>query len=54
MECKSAVKRTEQHAAVVEQVAKMFKHGSLIDTSSATEIAQETTAGHHHVRRRVL
>ena len=46
--------RTEQHAAVVEQVAKVLEHRSLIDTTSSTEVAQEATAGDHHVRRRVL
>ena len=46
--------RTEEHAAVVEEVAEMFKHSALIDTPSATEVAQETTARDHHVRRRVL
>ena len=46
--------RTEQHAAVVKQVAEMFKHGALIDTSCTTEVAEETTAGDHHVGWRIL
>jgi len=46
--------RTKKHAAVVQQVAEMFEHGSLIDTSRTTEIAQETTACDHHVGRRIL
>jgi len=46
--------RTEQHAAVVEQVAEVLEHRSLVDSPSSTEVAQEPTARDHHVSRRVL
>jgi len=46
--------RTEQHAAVVEQVAEVLEHRSLVDASSSTEVAQEPTTRDHHVSRRVL
>ena len=50
----SVVMRTEQHAAVVEQVSEMFEHRSLIDASRPAEITQEPTAGDDHVSRRIL
>ena len=45
---------TKQHAAVVQHVAKMLKHGTLVLATGATEVAQESTAHHHHLCRSVL
>ena len=45
---------TEQHTALLQQVAEVFEDGALVLTSGSTEIAEEPAAGDHHVGDRVL
>ena len=45
---------TEQHAAVVEQVAEVLKHRALVLAARPTEVAEEAAAWHDHVGRQVL
>ena len=40
---------TEKHAAVVEQVAEMLEHGTLVLAAGPAEVAQEPTAHDHHL-----
>lgn len=46
----TATWRTQSDAAVFQQVTKMLKHGLLVLTTDATEVAQESTAACHHLR----
>lgn len=43
------VKVTQSNAAVFQQVAEMIKHCSLIVTTYAAKITQESTAAGHHL-----
>lgn len=45
---------TEQHAAVVQHVAEVLKHGTLVLATGAAEVAQEPAAHHHHLRCSIL
>lgn len=45
---------TQENIRVFEQKVKMVEHGLLIDSSCATEIAQEPTAGNDHFMRGVF
>ena len=40
---------TQPHAAVLQQVAEVVKHGLLVLTADAAEVAQEATAVGHHL-----
>lgn len=42
---------TKANATVLEKVAEMVKHGTLILTTDATEVAEETAAVCHHPRK---
>lgn len=42
---------TETHAAVLQQVAQVIKHGLLVLTADPAEIAQEAAAVGHHLRK---
>lgn len=46
----SAGSLTQSHAAVLQQVAQVVKHGFLVLTADPTEVAQETAAAGHHLR----
>lgn len=40
---------TQTHAAVLQQVAQVVKHGLLVLTTDAAEVAQEAAAAGHHL-----
>lgn len=40
---------TEADAAVLQQVTQVVKHGFLVLTANATEVAQEAAAAGHHL-----
>lgn len=40
---------TEADAAVLQQVTQVVKHGFLVLTANATEVAQKATAAGHHL-----
>lgn len=42
---------TQAYAAVLQQVAQMIEHGALVLSADSTEVAQETTAVGHHLRK---
>lgn len=43
------MKLTKPHAAVLQQVAEMVKHGLLVLATDAAEVAQEAAAAGHHL-----
>lgn len=42
---------TETHAAVLQQIAQVIKHGLLVLTADPAEVTQEATAVGHHLRK---
>lgn len=42
---------TKTHAAVLQQVAQVIKHGLLVLTADPAEIAQKAAAVGHHLRK---
>lgn len=42
---------TETHAAVLQQVAQVIKHGLLVLTADPAEVTQKAAAVGHHLRK---